>query len=38
MVNIGHLSQGVHVVNFTSVLVISYTLGGTISPLMGASP
>jgi len=35
MVDIGHRGQGVHVVNFTSVLVLSYTLGGTLGPLLG---
>lgn len=35
MVDIGHRGQGIHVVNFTSVLVLSYTIGGTLGPLFG---
>jgi MFS family permease len=35
MVDIGHRGQGVQMVNFTSVLVLSYTLGGTLGPLLG---
>jgi MFS family permease len=35
MVDIGHRGQGVQIVNFTSVLVLSYTLGGTLGPLLG---
>lgn len=35
MVDIGHRGQGVQAVNFTSVLVLSYTIGGTLGPLLG---
>jgi predicted MFS family arabinose efflux permease len=35
MVDIGHRGKGEHMVNFTSVLVLSYTAGGTLGPLLG---
>jgi MFS family permease len=35
MVDIGHRGQGVQAVIFTSVLVLSYTIGGTLGPLLG---
>jgi MFS family permease len=35
MVDIGHRGKGVQLVNFTSVLVLSYTIGGTLGPLLG---
>ena len=35
MVDIGQRSHGVHLVNFTAVLVLSYTLGGMVAPLLG---
>jgi MFS family permease len=37
MVDIGHRSQGVALVNFTAVLVLSYTLGGVLAPLLGGA-
>jgi MFS family permease len=35
MVDIGNIGRGVHLVNLTSVLVLSYTVGGTLGPMLG---
>jgi hypothetical protein len=35
MVDAGRRGKGVEQVNFTAVLVLSYTLGGTLAPLLG---
>jgi MFS family permease len=35
MVDAGRRGKGVELVNFTAVLVLSYTLGGTLAPLLG---
>jgi MFS family permease len=37
MVDIGHRQQGVALVNSTSVLVLSYTCGGLLAPLLGGA-
>jgi TRAP-type C4-dicarboxylate transport system permease large subunit len=37
MVEIGHRHKGVALVNATAVLVLSYTVGGTLAPVLGAA-
>ena len=37
MVDIGRRGQNIDLVNFTSVLVLSYTMGGTLGPLLGGA-
>ena len=37
MIDIGSREQGITLVNSTAVLVLSYTLGGTLAPALGAA-
>jgi hypothetical protein len=36
MIDIGSREQGITLVNSTAVLVLSYTLGGVLAPVLGA--
>jgi hypothetical protein len=37
MIDIGSREQGMTLVNSTAVLVLSYTLGGVLAPVLGAA-
>lgn len=37
MIDIGSREEGITLVNSTAVLVLSYTLGGVLAPMLGAA-